>query len=299
MKFNQYEIANLSSMICGDRPFKKIFPYRKIEKISDFFQNIGLDYSYDNTTTRKLWVESVITDINNKANPDDDDLSPAMKDVIRAMLNQNDFSDLVFTNYEKAKKTVEKLLKQHGIKINDIIEPHSHVNNRTSQEIPSIRQRKPDQIDQYLHILPQFFTKPSKPIDNDKISVMMPLSTDFNEVYTTIRHSCESEEMRCYRADHVWNDSIIIQDIFELIYTSKIVIADFSMRNPNVFYEVGIAHTLGKHVIPIAQNISDVPFDLHHHRVLVYHNNNEGRDELRKKLSMRIKTLKEKFLGEV
>ena len=43
--------------------------------------------------------------------------------------------------------------------------------------------------------------------------------------------------------------------------------------------------------------MADVPFDLHHHRVLVYHNNNEGREDLKKKLSSRITTLKEDFLS--
>jgi hypothetical protein len=43
---------------------------------------------------------------------------------------------------------------------------------------------------------------------------------------------------------------------------ARIVIADLNSRNPNVFYETGIAHTLGRDVIQIAQSIEDVPFDL-------------------------------------
>jgi hypothetical protein len=45
MKLNQNDIANLTSMICGDFPFKNVFPYRKTEKLAFFFQNIGLNYS--------------------------------------------------------------------------------------------------------------------------------------------------------------------------------------------------------------------------------------------------------------
>jgi hypothetical protein len=51
-----------------------------------------------------------------------------------------------------------------------------------------------------------------------------------------------------------------------LIYRSKIVVCDFSSQNPNVFYEASVAHILGKHVIPIAQNANDVPFELRYHR---------------------------------
>ena len=41
-------------------------------------------------------------------------------------------------------------------------------------------------------------------------------------------------------------------------------------RNPNVFYETGVAHTVGKEVILITQSMNDVPFDLKHLRCIVY-----------------------------
>ncbi|MCT7486360.1 hypothetical protein N5T98_04880 [Aliarcobacter cryaerophilus] len=63
----------------------------------------------------------------------------------------------------------------------------------------------------------------------------------------------------CKRADDIWEDHTFIQDIFSLIYKSKIVIVDFTGKNPNVMYETGIAHTLGKIVI---QNLADIQ----HHR---------------------------------
>ena len=98
--------------------------------------------------------------------------------------------------------------------------------------------------------------------------------------------------MSCARVDDLWNNSTIIQDIFELIYCSSIVIVDFTGKNPNVFYEAGIAHTLGKNVIPITQSLNDIPFDLRHHRVLDYLNNNEGLQKLKINLLKRIKILK-------
>lgn len=67
------------------------------------------------------------------------------------------------------------------------------------------------------------------------------------------------------------------------------MITDFTDRNPNVFYETGVAHTLGKIVIPITQSVSDIPFDLRHHRALTYLPNSEGliklETDLEKKLS--------------
>ena len=59
--------------------------------------------------------------------------------------------------------------------------------------------------------------------------------------------------MRCLRADDIWEESTIIQDIFSLILRCEVVVIDCSGKNPNVMYEMGIAHTLGKHVVPITQ----------------------------------------------
>ena len=97
--------------------------------------------------------------------------------------------------------------------------------------------------------------------------------------------------MRCQRADELWEESDVIQDIFNLVFRSHIVIVDFSGKNPNVMYETGIAHTLGRPVVPLAQSINDVPFDLRHHRVLIYLPNDEGLTEMRRTLSKRLKTL--------
>ena len=58
---------------------------------------------------------------------------------------------------------------------------------------------------------------------------------------------------------------------------SSVVICDCSDRNPNVFYEIGIAHTLGREVILITQSEADIPFDLLHLRYVRYLNNPEGR----------------------
>ncbi len=62
---------------------------------------------------------------------------------------------------------------------------------------------------------------------------------------------------------------------------------------PNVFYEAGIAHTLGRAVIPLARSTSDIPFDLRHHRHLIYLPNEQGMDQMKVELRARITTLLE------
>lgn len=122
-------------------------------------------------------------------------------------------------------------------------------------------------------------------------TAMMPFAPSFNDIKETMRRACESNGLNLKTADDIWQHSVLIQDIFSLIKNSCIVLADFSGKNPNVMYETGVAHALGKEVIPISQSLEDVPFDLQHHRVLVYENNQDGRCKLQQRLEDRIKTI--------
>jgi AbiJ N-terminal domain 5 len=120
-----------------------------------------------------------------------------------------------------------------------------------------------------IYFTPSVFSAPTVEPDRSLVSVMMPFSTDFRPVYDSIGEACRSNFLTCSRVDDVWEHSTVIQDIFSLIFRSYIVVCDFTGRNPNVFYETGIAHALGKHVVPITQYSDDVPFDLSYRRILV------------------------------
>lgn len=122
-------------------------------------------------------------------------------------------------------------------------------------------------------------------------SAMMPFDAGFNAVYEAIQQASSNAGLRCMRADDIWENAEIIQDVVALIDRSRIVVCDCSGRNPNVFYEAGIAHTLGREVILITQSEHDIPFDLRHLRHIRYHNNGEGRAELTQALQARMQTL--------
>ena len=128
-------------------------------------------------------------------------------------------------------------------------------------------------------------------IETTLASAMMPFDAGFNAVYDSIKQAAENAGLRCRRADDIWENDAIIQDVVSLIDRSRVVICDCSGRNPNVFYEAGIAHTLGRKVILITQSIHDIPFDLRHLRYILYHNNGEGRAALTQALQGRMQTL--------
>jgi hypothetical protein len=128
-------------------------------------------------------------------------------------------------------------------------------------------------------------------IDPLQASAMMPFSGAFAAVYDAIVRAVGAAGMKCNRADDIWEHHTIIQDVVSLIDRSRIVICDLTGRNPNVFYEAGISHALGREVILITQHPDDVPFDLRHIRYVTYLNNAEGLVQLQRQLTERVQTV--------
>lgn len=109
------------------------------------------------------------------------------------------------------------------------------------------------------------------PVREDLCFVLMPFKPELKPVYEDhIRKVVTGLGLECQRADDLFRPTVIIEDIWESINRARVIVADLTGKNPNVFYEVGVAHTLGKDVILITQSIKDVPFDLHHVRHIRY-----------------------------
>lgn len=138
---------------------------------------------------------------------------------------------------------------------------------------------------------PSVFEVPEEGVDATLVAVMTPFQPQFEHVFTTIQRAAFQSGLEAVRAKDIWQHAVLIQDIFSLIFRSHIVVCDFTGKNPNVFYEAGIAHTLGKHVVPITQAEGDIPFDLRHHRFVTYLNNEEGRVALLPQLASRFRSL--------
>lgn len=123
------------------------------------------------------------------------------------------------------------------------------------------------------------------------VSVMMPFEAGFTPIYEAIQQAAANVGLRSRRADDIWENPAIIQDVVSLIDRARVVVCDCTGRNPNVFYEAGIAHTLGREVILVTQAEQDIPFDLRHLRYIRYLNNGEGRVALTAALQGRLQTI--------
>jgi hypothetical protein len=139
---------------------------------------------------------------------------------------------------------------------------------------------------------PKVFNLTDQPIDESLVAVMMPFDARFDPVYVALQGAATGLSMTCQRGDDIWDHDHIIQDVVSLIAKAKVVICDLTGRNPNVFYETGIAHTLGREVILIAQTAADVLFDVAAIRHIRYLPNAEGYTTLATQVAARLETLR-------
>jgi hypothetical protein len=106
----------------------------------------------------------------------------------------------------------------------------------------------------------------------DTCFVMMPFAEPIGGYYKAIYEPAISKAgLRAVRADdEIFATGKIIDQILSGITAAKVLVAELTGRNPNVFYELGLAHALSKPVVLISSNQEDVPFDLQHIRVIYY-----------------------------
>ena len=105
----------------------------------------------------------------------------------------------------------------------------------------------------------------NKPI----VFVIMPFKEDILALYEKLKSDFEND-FTFTNAGDLDNQQNILQDIVEGIYQANIVIADLTGLNPNVFYELGLAHAMNKKVIIITQDLGELPFDIKSYRAVEY-----------------------------
>jgi len=130
------------------------------------------------------------------------------------------------------------------------------------------------------------------PLKSNKCFVLMPFNEPWSEeTYIAIKDILEKDEYQVSRADEDYSDRSL-EKIWISINEARIIIADITNDNPNVLYELGIAHTVGKKVIVISQSRKDLPFNLRTVDYLAYSPSYEGYRKLGREISKKI----DKFL---
>lgn len=116
--------------------------------------------------------------------------------------------------------------------------------------------------------------------------VVMPFAPEFDDIYEyLIRGALSDAGFNVTRADDIRNQGNILGDVVQGIVAGDLIVADLTTANPNVYYELGLAHAAGKPTILLVQDIDEIPFDLRSYRILTYSTHfskmNEAREELK------------------
>jgi len=135
------------------------------------------------------------------------------------------------------------------------------------------------------------FGMPRTDLEWPEVFVLMPFSDELKPVYEDhISKVALQAGLRVKRADNFFTSGPIMSDIWSAINAADIIVADLTGRNPNVFYETGLAHAIGKNTILLAQSIDDVPSDLRQLRIILYEFKPRGMQKLEEDLAATIRT---------
>lgn len=291
-------------MICGDEPYDEHFPYRSSSLLSDFFDDLWLDYRHGGST-RRFWVEAVLRELGLPPEsrkirelltaPIEEDLllTDDLKRVITYIVNPAHFIHRQL-HLEAAIAQMNEVLATHNLHM--VLEPGAQnsylitLDNRAKVPLtPEVEVAAPG----VLVVRPTVFHVPERRVlEVPQCAILMPFQPLFDEIYQEqIRPAAMDAGYAPLRADDFWKNEVLMDDIFDLLFHSAVVVADLSGRNPNVLYELGVAHMLGKVVVPIVQEKDDVPFDIAHHRYLRYEATTSGRITLYSDLTKRLRQL--------
>ena len=129
---------------------------------------------------------------------------------------------------------------------------------------------------QEYKIYPKQFQFDKVMVQKNKCFMIMPFDEKFNCVYATIKETAEKNQVICIRADEMNGSQPIVNKIIKGILESQYIIVDITDAKPNVFYELGIAHSFrdARNILIIKQRDTQYPFDISHLPYQEYDPNN-------------------------
>jgi hypothetical protein len=125
------------------------------------------------------------------------------------------------------------------------------------------------------------FGRPRAQEEKIDVFVLMPFKAKLEKVYTShIKKMGEELGLAIRRADEIFSPRPFMEKVWDGICSAELVLADCTEKNANVFYEIGMAHTVGKKVVLITRSDKDIPSDIKHFDYIPYIYDPEGVDVL-------------------
>lgn len=207
--------------------------------------------------------------------------SPEIKELIKRLEKKYLERDIEPIKITKKEYLEKRMIRNYA----DLAYTSSKLRSRTEIKILESNRNKIDgTIKQFLN-----FRKIT--VRHDQCFVLMPFSENLKPIFEDhIRPTMEKLGFKCFRADGIFSNKPIMDDVIESVQSSYLIIADLSFNNPNVFYETGYCHALGKKVILLTQT-NQIPFDLRSIRHIIYDYTPRGTKKLENDLSETVKKI--------
>jgi hypothetical protein len=253
------------------------FKGKSIEEINEILAELGL--ALENKDSEKIRVKTSELELK---------LTTSEQSLGHENLFGNNFGDIFDDVFGKPSK-------QRATKKSDNFAASSQKETVTKGKSPQQSPIDREQLETHEGINSQIgkiFGGSNFTPDPNLCFVLMPFLEELSPVFEDhIKPTVTSQSLSCIRADEIVGTKLITWDIWEHVNRARFIIADLTGQNANVFYEVGLAHALGKEVVLLTQSMDDVPFDLQSLRCMLYSYTPRGMKEMEKKLSTTIQEI--------
>lgn len=158
--------------------------------------------------------------------------------------------------------------------------------------LENLRDKMANAVNQFIALRNKFHNFPIVPFTKTNVCfVLMPFKPELKPIYDDhIVKALAELGIQTLRSDGIFSNKPIIDDILSSLKNARIVVADLTNGNPNVFYEAGICMALGKEIILITQD-GNVPFDLSHIRHIKYEYTPRGMNTFEEKLKRTVQNI--------
>lgn len=193
-----------------------------------------------------------------------------------------------FSKYDDDRLSLERKIADLNIKMTQSIDRFEDVNHLVIDGQKRVRVLSDNAIDPESFLESLSVDPGNLKIDRNLVFVLTPFHPSEQRTYSAIVEGLSEFGTRVVRGDEESVKGDILSHIIQQMLAARLVIANINTRNPNVMYELGIAHALGKDVVMISNSDEEMPFDVNSRRILFYSNHKELVEKLRRELARKV-----------
>lgn len=190
--------------------------------------------------------------------------------------------------YDDNRMMLEREIADMNIRLTKSLEQFENVNHLILDGQKRMFSQPTEAIDPTSFLTSLGVSAAGIQLDQKLVFVLTPFHPSEKRSYSAIVEALSEFGIRVVRGDEESVQGDILSHIIRKMLSARLVIANVSTRNPNVMYELGIAHALGKDVVMIANSDAEMPFDVNSRRILFYSDHVELVEKLQRELARQV-----------